>query len=133
MINIYNIDGFRRKGAPATAQEIKKLEEYCGYHLPKEYVQFLDIANGVAGSRVQLYSTEELPEINETYEVKEFSPGFLAIGDDGGGRAIMIKIEDDICPIYVVDHGSMMPEDMELLACSLTEWFEKKCQIVSAH
>jgi len=76
---------------------------------------------GMVSDQVRLYALDELEERNECYQTSEYCPGFITIGDDSGGRAIICDVECD-GPIYVVDHGSMAPTDFEELAPGLTAW-----------
>ena len=77
------------------------------------------------GDRIRLYAPDELIERNVTYETREYCPGYLAIGDDSGGRAIMI----DPClpdpPVYCVDHGAMTADAFERLAPGLSGWLQR--------
>jgi hypothetical protein len=70
---------------------------------------------------VRLYSLDELDERNATYQTAEYCPEFIAIGDDSGGRAIVCHKSAE-GPIYIVDHGSMAPNDFEEIASNLKEW-----------
>jgi hypothetical protein len=70
---------------------------------------------------VRLYALDELEEMNETYQTAEYCPGFITIGDDSGGRAIICDVE---CsgPLYIVGHGAMTPDCFEKLAPNLAAW-----------
>ncbi|RDZ27607.1 SMI1/KNR4 family protein [Lysobacter silvisoli] len=72
--------------------------------------------------RIRLYAPDELIERNATYESRDYCPGYLAIGDDSGGRAIMIDPRLPDPPVYVVDHGAMTADAFEALAPALSAW-----------
>jgi hypothetical protein len=76
---------------------------------------------GFVSEVVRLYALDELEERNQTYQTSEYCPGFITIGDDSGGRAIICDVECN-GPIYIVDHGSMSPDCFEELAPSLAVW-----------
>ncbi len=110
---------------PAGNESLEALTDYVGRPLPARYRELLQASNGLAsGEYVVLYAAEDVPERNDTYGARECAPGYLAIGDDGGGRAIMLKLGADDPAVTLVDHGSMSPEDMEFAAKKLSSWIE---------
>lgn len=76
--------------APATAEEIALAERTLGQSLPSDFREFLQLTNGGEGmigeNYVMLWSAEELGQYNEMYQVKEYTPGLLLFGSDGGGE-----------------------------------------------
>jgi hypothetical protein len=77
------------------------------------------------GPGVRLYASDEVIERNQTYEVPLYCPGFIAIGDDSGGRAIVIGTGSTPGPVFIVDQGAMSPDDFLQLANSLEQWVEQ--------
>ncbi|MCG8668416.1 MAG: SMI1/KNR4 family protein, partial [Pseudomonadales bacterium] len=65
--------------------DIQELEHFFEKKLPKAYVVFLDETNGGTFGDILVYSKDDVIERNECYETKEYAPGWIAIGDDGGG------------------------------------------------
>ena len=111
-------------------EQVVEVERWLGAPLPAEYVMFLRSHNGtVIGEQVLLYAAESLVERNETYETKTYCPGYLTIGDDSGGRAVVIQIDQPLDQVYLVGHGSMSPSDFKLLPMSFNAWVEKGCPI----
>ena len=90
--------------------------------LPVDYVTFVKPLrqSELVNSKVLIYSLQEIIERNETFEVKEYCPGYLAIGDDSGGTSVVLSLKTGM--IGMVDHGSMRPEDMHAVAKSFAEW-----------
>lgn len=85
--------------------------------LPRNYKDFLLICNGLrASGNLALHELEDMPERNSDYEVFEYLPGYFMIGDDSGGRAILIN-EKGV--IFEVGMGSMALADMEKSADSI--------------
>ena len=68
-------------------------------------------------------------ERNETYETRQFCPGFITIGDDGGGRAVMLALDEDERAVYLVGHGSMQRDDFELAAEDFHAWLAADCPV----
>ena len=54
------------------------------------YLQFLELSNGLFGDEITLLEAEDIQQRNIDYEVKEYLPNFLMIGDNGGGVAILM-------------------------------------------
>ena len=109
---------------------IAEVEQWLGTALPVEYVKFLlSYDESLIGKQVLIYAAESLIERNETYETKIYCPGYLTIGDDSGGRAVVIPIDQPLCKVYLVDHGSMSPSDFDLLPKSFHAWLEDGCPI----
>jgi hypothetical protein len=60
--------------------------------LPDDYIEFLAYCNGGEGfigenSYVIFWTVEELPEMNEAYEVSKYAKELFLFGSDGGGEA----------------------------------------------
>jgi hypothetical protein len=109
----------------ATEAQIQAASRALGVDLPAYYAEFLRRTDGLGpeGSLV-LYAADDLAERNETFEVQEYAPGYLAIGDDSGGRSILIAL-DGSPRVFIVDQGSMDPDDFEEVAPDFAEWIER--------
>jgi hypothetical protein len=91
--------------------------------LPNAYHDLLKIANGFTFENgLRIYSSVEVIERNATLETEIYAPGYLAIGDDSGGRCILIALHDE--GVFLVDMGSMDPDDMRRIGASLGDWIE---------
>jgi hypothetical protein len=111
-----------------TSTEIHLLEEQLGFTLPKDYVFLLKEANGfMLKNGVTIYSSTDVFERNETFEVQKYAPNFLAIGDDSGGLSILINLTNN--NVVSVDQGSMDPDDMKILCNSISEWILNGCLV----
>lgn len=98
--------------------------------MPKAYIWALERFGGqLINNVVLLYAAEEVVERNETFETKQYCPGYIAIGDDSGGRAIVIPLQGKSTHVSLVDHGSMSSDDFELLDRDLIRWVEAKCPL----
>lgn len=108
---------------------IDEFQAWLEKSIPEEFKNYAETtgAEEINVNRVLLYSAEDLIERNETYEVKEYCPGYFTIGDDGGGGAIVMKVEDG--SLHLVDHGAMMPDCMKLVADSFQEWHASGCPL----
>lgn len=96
--------------------------------MPTEYVDVLVHDGGrFFRDQVLLYAAEDVIERNETFESKLYCPGYLAIGDDGGGTAFVIPMSDKGVPVYAVDQGSMGIMDFKRVGSNLKQWIEEQC------
>lgn len=96
--------------------------------LPSSYMDMLRSSDGFSLlNGVVVYSAEELSERNATFEVDAYMPGYLAIGDDSGGRCIVIPFGGD--GVFVVDQGIMDTADMRKVGSSLQDWIAKGAAI----
>jgi SMI1 / KNR4 family (SUKH-1) len=108
--------------------EIKLIEDWAGAKLPDAYKRILeDYDKRIFYGPVFIYSAKEVIERNETFGAREYCPGYITIGDDSGGRAMVIGLDDRRCRVFMVDHGSMSPKDFELVATDLSAWVEAGC------
>jgi hypothetical protein len=101
---------------------IEDIERYFGQTLPKTYREFITTLEKEIEGDVYLYLVEHLIERNECYETKKYAPGFINIGDNGGGEAFIIKIDEDDPEVYIVGHGSMDPKLKEFVHKSFSSW-----------
>jgi hypothetical protein len=85
------VSGLRRHRG-ATEDVIADTENRLKEKLPTEYVQFVKLSNGGDGciggnAYVMLWGVDELPAMNQSYEVEKNAPGLLIFGSNGGGEA----------------------------------------------
>jgi hypothetical protein len=95
----------------ATNMMIIASEEQLGARLPKDYVQFLKLANGgegfIGNAYAIFWSVEELSSMNRSYEVQKYAPGLLIFGSDGGGEAYGFDTRASDWPIVQVPFVGM--------------------------
>lgn len=77
--------------SPATLSAIETAEKFFDLTLPTDYKEFLQVTNGVEGKTkdnyLVLWGAEELVELNQKYNVKEFILNIVIIGSDGAEDA----------------------------------------------
>ncbi|NJM41208.1 MAG: SMI1/KNR4 family protein [Anaerolineae bacterium] len=70
-------------------ETISAASEQLMIDFPDDYVEFMISKNGGEGfvgeSYLVLWKAEDLQSLNEAYEMREFFPGLVAFGSDGGG------------------------------------------------
>ncbi|GHD03989.1 SMI1/KNR4 family protein [Zhihengliuella salsuginis] len=105
---------------PASPAAIEREEAEYGRRLPGDFVELVRVSDGMCtDGSLSILGVEGVVQRNADYEVQTCLPGFFMIGDDGGGSAILLNLQDR--RIYEVDMGAMDEESMELCAESLDE------------
>lgn len=114
-----------------TAEDIfRAVEVWSGRAVTFPLRAMLSRTDGTSiGELVRFYAPDEILERNQTYETGKYCPGWLTIGDDGGGRAIVVAPDKWPTPVYLVDHGSMSRADFVEVAQDLREWVHLGCKL----
>jgi hypothetical protein len=95
----------------------------------QEYLRFgFNPDSQSVGEYVLLYGQDCIEERNGTYEVQLYMPGWIAIGDDNGGQAILMKL-DGSHAVYLCDHGALGSLTPELIHDSFQGWYANGCPI----
>ncbi|MCG3087960.1 SMI1/KNR4 family protein [Sporosarcina sp. MB25] len=107
----------------ADGTEILKVESEMNVTLPNTFKKLLQSINGLSlGGGLAIYGTEELMERNETWEVREYAGGYVAIGDDGGGNVFLMRQELGAMEVLLVGAGDMNPKNATVISPDLIEW-----------
>ncbi|MDM5321819.1 SMI1/KNR4 family protein [Bacillus altitudinis] len=115
---------------PETDINIKEAESQLNMVLPDAYKNFVKQTNGCSvGGDVLLYGTEDMAERNATWEIHQYASGYVAIGDDGGGRVFLMRQAEEEKKVWIVDAGVMDPQHAELMTENLLEWVSGGCII----
>ncbi|MDQ1922140.1 SMI1/KNR4 family protein [Massilia pseudoviolaceinigra] len=106
---------------PVAEDLIGRVEAQLGMSLPGPYLELLRSANGMRfDNGLVVYAAEEVVERNETFEVKNYAPGYVAIGDDSGGRAVMMSLKSG--RLMMAGIGDMDADMMEPCSKGLHSW-----------
>lgn len=118
---------------PATSDLVKSAELALNLQLPKDYVQFLNYANGGEGfigpnAYVMLWRVEELAQMNLAYEAARYVPGLLIFGSDGGGEAFAFDTRAEGMPVVSVPFVGMAPNVISTVAPNFSSFLEQLFQ-----
>lgn len=118
-MNRYELETLYTLNDPTTSQAIKMLplEWHISY---SSYIQFLELSNGLYGDEITLLEAEDIQQRNIDYEVQEYLPNFLMIGDNGEGVAILMDNKEQ--NIFAVGMGVMIEDSLEKISSSLEEF-----------
>ena len=115
---------------PASEEAVNGLESRLGHPLPPAYREMLLAADGFATDELLLYGTGELAERNITFEVGTYVPALFAIGDDGGGQAILLAKDAADSKVYCAGHGAL--SKTRVVAPSLEAWLANEPTVAQA-
>jgi hypothetical protein len=73
-----------------------------------------------------LYDAECIIERNDTMGVQEYVTDFLAVGDDSGGRLVVVRFDDPLARPFLIGAGALVPNMppslLKPLSSSWAEW-----------
>jgi hypothetical protein len=116
------LEGLSEKASESTLQAA---ENELGFKLPLVYRNLLLFRNGfLLPNGLGFYSTEDLAERNETYEIKEYCEQFVLIGDNSGGSGILIDHREDDPPVFASGFGDLDRNGFVLIVARLSEFIE---------
>lgn len=77
---------------PASEELIEAVENEMNIVFPEQYLRFMKLTNGAEGplgsnSYLSIWPLDEIPPLNDEYGVREFTPGLVYFGSDGGDTA----------------------------------------------
>jgi hypothetical protein len=113
-------DGAMR--APADSAVVEQVRKFLG-GLPDQLDRWYRFSDGfLLASGIGVYSVTDLVERNDTFEVHDYCPGFLLIGDDSGGRGILLRSDSATESVYSSDLGDLSVDGFQREAASMDEW-----------
>lgn len=110
-------------------QSIETIRQHFKTALPSVYMEFLaGCSERVRDDGLLLYQASDVVERNMTFGVERFTPEFLAVGDDSGGRLIVIRFADSAAAPFVIDAAALVPNRppslLVAIAPSWNQWSE---------
>jgi hypothetical protein len=92
--NVFDALGCQRRSAEFSP-DFAQIEWFSGFELPQAYCDFLTFHQGFSGyigqHWLELWSYEEVLDLNGTYRIHEFLEKEIAIGSNGGGELIVMN------------------------------------------
>ncbi|MEY9857081.1 hypothetical protein ABH935_002689 [Catenulispora sp. GAS73] len=112
----------------ATSADVERAWAEIGLHLPDPLVALWKVTDGlITDAGVTVYSAGCIGERNTTFEVAQYAPGFVLIGDDSGGRGFLLHADDPCSAVFSSDLGDLGPEDFEVESVDFASWIESLC------
>ncbi|MEW1841585.1 hypothetical protein AB0392_26905 [Nonomuraea angiospora] len=111
--------------AAATPDDVMRARAETAMSLPAPLVALWRVRDGLlTGSGVTVYSAGDIGERNATYEVAQYAPGFLLVGDDSGGRGFLLRADDPDSPVFSSGLGDLEPAGFDVVSADFTSWIE---------
>ena len=111
MFDVTNSKHLMKAYAPATLDEIAEVETALSLVIPEVYKDFLLATDGAECNLASLYGAASLIEMNRAYEVQQYAPGYLSIGNDGGGYHLLMQANASAKAFRLVSDGVGVPAD----------------------
>lgn len=110
---------------PATPAQVVRAQRQLDLTVPDVVRELWSHSDGFAlpGGFV-LYSTDEIGERNRTWEAPRYAPGYVVIGDDSGGRLVVMKAAPGSTEVFSSDAGDLEPARFTRLGTDLGAWIE---------
>ncbi|CAI3951529.1 unnamed protein product [Commensalibacter communis] len=112
-------------------QQLQTIEQQFHIQFPVLYKQFLveiiqDQENyeiiDINQNYISLYSYSDLMERNETYQIQEYKPDYLLVGQDGNqGYFIYVQPNHASEVIYINDLGALGSLEMQPIAPTIND------------
>lgn len=111
----------------ATRDSLDKLIAHFSVELPPEYVEFMTETNGSDGpigtsEYLQIWSSEEVIQLNDDEDMKEEHPEWLFFGGMGGGARYAFDTRYQPMPVIEVDMSD--PDFNYVRGASFEEFLE---------
>ncbi|MBC9932355.1 SMI1/KNR4 family protein [Chitinophaga qingshengii] len=105
---------------------LQDISTALGITLPGAYARFLETAqlreSRLVTDLVNLYGTNDLITRNQDYQVQKYLPGYLSIGDDSGGRGILLNTTATTPTLYITGYGALDPDCLDVLSDDFLRW-----------
>lgn len=118
-----------RIGASETAaseSDLQELKQFSQIELPVDFVSIVREMTEVEilvdnDKYFRIWSPSGCIEMNEAYEIQNYIPNSLAIGDNEGGSALIVMTGNKGFGLYKVGFGDLDADDAEYISTSLEE------------
>ncbi|MEU3568049.1 hypothetical protein AB0E96_06400 [Kitasatospora sp. NPDC036755] len=91
--------------------------------LPAPLAALWKVTDGLmTDAGVTVYPAGCIGERNATYDVAQYAPGFVLIGDDSGGRGFLLRAGDPRSAVYSSDLGDLGPEGFDVESADFASW-----------
>ena len=109
--------------------DVLAVEKEYDTTLPSDYRSFLTTRGGGEGfvgeQYVILWSAKEIVPFNHGYEVKEYAPGLLLFGSNGGGEGFAFDLRKQCADIVIVPFVGMDLAQARSISSTFTGFLNK--------
>ncbi|WP_143497464.1 SMI1/KNR4 family protein [Pseudomonas sp. Irchel s3h17] len=105
---------YTEKNPPASADSINNAVRMLGVEKNIWITKFWSLYDGaLLDDQVLIYSTGEIVERNQTYDIARSFPGQILVGDDSGGRLVLTD-KSVVDKFYLIGSGDPFLDDAEI-------------------
>jgi hypothetical protein len=109
----------------ATPADVARARFEISLSLPTPLLALWKVRDGLfTEAGVAVYSAGCIGERNTTYEVGQYAPGFILVGDDSGGRGFLLRADDPVSAVFSSDLGDLDPADFDVESTDFASWIE---------
>jgi hypothetical protein len=111
--------------SPATKPDIRSLVDVSAIPIPMDYLDVVQHGTNIeiavdGSSYIRVWGPLTCVELNREYEIQKYLPASLAVGDNEGGKALVI-VGGEQRGLYLVDLGDIDIESATFVAPTLRE------------
>lgn len=119
----YNVYG---KDIASSEEMIEKIARYSTILIPDDYIKLLKEATDIQISiedfkDIMIWGVDRCIEMNDAYEIQQYIPKSLAIGDDGYGNALIYATGERGFGLYVIAFNDLEIDELQYVAGSLSD------------
>lgn len=110
----------------ASEADLQELQNFSQIELPQDFVSIILEMTEVEilidnDKYFRIWSPSGCIEMNEEYEIQNYIPDSLAIGDDEGGSALILMTGNKGFGLYKIGFGDLDKDEAEYISASLEE------------
>lgn len=114
----------------ASGLEIASLQKWAGVQLPSDYLDLLKRTNGAEGfinrsTYLCIWSVSQVQELNDAYSVKEFAPGLMLIGTNGGDAGYALDLRRSSCSLMEVPLVGMSVDEAKEVGTDFEDFLRR--------
>lgn len=111
------------ESSAAPSADVARARAEIAVSLPAPLVALWKVTDGLmTDAGVTVYSARCIGERNTTYEVAQYAPGYILIGDNSGGRGFLLQADEPNSTVFASDLGDLGPDDFEVEAVDFMSW-----------
>lgn len=119
----YNVYG---KDIASSEESIEKIRRFSTILIPGDYIKLLKEATDIQISiedfkDIMIWGVDRCIEMNNAYEIQQYIPKSLAIGDDGYGNALIYATGERGFGLYVIALNDLEIDELQYVASSLSD------------
>lgn len=119
----YNVYG---KDIASSEESIEKIRRFSTILIPDDYIKLLKEATDIQISiedfkDIMIWGVDRCIEMNNAYEIQQYIPKSLAIGDDGYGNALIYATGERGFGLYVIALNDLEIDELQYVASSLSD------------